>query len=199
RFGRDALISRLADYLGFRARQLRAGAGEGAAPAELAAMLRQNALERLDSGALAACDRIGQELRRLEGRIRRVATDNRLHAWEWLEGADGSLLKSDAVDHCEAHDLIGCQDIAWDVAGVAVELELSADERQELRLRTQFMAGHPIAAELVACLTPCYLAFQLGYYVMAADALACMPDEATRLIAAAVRYRDRLRDCLASM
>ncbi|MBV9636991.1 MAG: hypothetical protein JOZ40_20390, partial [Methylobacteriaceae bacterium] len=177
RLDRDTLIVRLADYLGFRARRFRAEAGEGAAPAELAAMLRQNALERLGSGALAACERIGQELRQLEGRIRRVATDNRLHVWEWLEGADGSLLKTDAVDHCEAHDLIGCQDIAWDVAGAAVELELSADERQELRLRTQFTARHPVTAELMACLTPYYLAFQLGYYVMAADALACMPDE----------------------
>ena len=39
---------------------------------------------------------------------------------------DPTLLKTDALDHSEGHDLIGCQDIAWDVVGAATELELSA-------------------------------------------------------------------------
>ena len=45
----------------------------------------------------------------LERCVRRIETDNRMHAHEWLVRPDGSLLKADAVDHCEAHDLIGAR------------------------------------------------------------------------------------------
>ena len=61
----------------------------------------------------------------LKGAVRRVETDNRLHAWEWLHTPDGRLLKTDALDHHAGHDLIGCQDITWDIAGATVELDLS--------------------------------------------------------------------------
>jgi hypothetical protein len=49
----------------------------------------------------------------------------------------------------------------------------------------------------VAFLTPCYLAFQLGWWTLAAAASAGWPEEAARLHARATRYRDRLATALA--
>jgi len=71
-------------------------------------------------------------------------------------------LKTDAVDHHAGHDLVRCQDIAWDFAGAAIEFELSASERETMGQRVRD-AGHGGAEALVAFLEPCYLAFQMGY------------------------------------
>ena len=81
---------------------------------------------------------------------------------------DGVFLKTDAVDHHAAHDLVGCQDVAWDVAGACVELSLSKDE--ELTLVGHLLgAGVRLDEDLLQFLKPCYLAFQLGHFQMALD------------------------------
>lgn len=112
-------------------------------PAEAAAYLDARAALPTGSGAsladliAMACANIGEALgpqaesvftTRIAGgeRLpsRPVAVDGRLHAWEWVRDADGRVWKTDALDHCEGHDLIGHQDIAWDVAGATIELGL---------------------------------------------------------------------------
>ena len=60
-------------------------------------------------------------LERLERVVRPVEIDGRLHAWSYLR-RDGHLLKTDALDHHAGHDLVGCQDIAWDIVGAKIEL-----------------------------------------------------------------------------
>jgi hypothetical protein len=124
--------------------------------------------------------------------VRPAAIDGRLQPWEWLLMPDGRILKSDAVDHHCAHDLIGSQDIAWDVAGAAVEFSLDASEREALRESVAAAAGCAVDPALVAFYEPCYLAFQLGSFTMAAQALSGWPEEAARLGEQANRYRDRL-------
>jgi hypothetical protein len=124
--------------------------------------------------------------------VHRVATDNRLQPWEWIETPDGRLLKTDAVDHCAAHDLIGCQGIAWDIAGASVELDLSDEETQRLTRVVTAESGAAVDPKLLAFLLPCYLAFQLGAYSWAADGLPDWPEEQTRLRCRAGFYRDRL-------
>jgi len=57
----------------------------------------------------------------------------------------GRLIKADAVDHCRGHDLVGCQDPGWDLAGAAVELSLDAGERRELLRRFTAHARPPVA------------------------------------------------------
>ena len=178
---RPALLAHLRRYLAFRARNLPARKEEGASPRALLEMARHNTAEALGAGKAARLDGWEPHLAALGARLRRVSTDNRLHAWEWLVLPGGRLLKADAVDHAAAHDLVGCQDIAWDVAGAAVELGLTAEERDGLR------AGLGADAALLDFLTPCYLAFQLGYYVMAAEAWGS-GEEAARARAAADRY-----------
>jgi hypothetical protein len=194
RFGRDRLVAHLGRYLAFRARHLPAAPEGGASAEALWRMARHNAAEALGEALASQLDGWKPELSSLEARMRRVWTDNRLHAWEWLVLPDGRLLKTDAVDHAAAHDLIGCQDIAWDVAGAAVELGLSAAERERLRASVEGETAREMDPALLAFLTPCYLAFQLGYHAMAADASG--EEDAARARHAVDRYAEGLRGVL---
>src|SRR5690606_23135226 len=114
---------------------------------------------------------------------RPIRTDNRLHAWEWLVHG-GRIVKVDAVDHCQGHDLIGCQDIAWDVAGAIVEHDLTAVEARRM-MQATCAAGAGVDPELVAAMLPCYLAFQAGLWSTSPDAAAAP---------LALRYRTKLAD-----
>jgi hypothetical protein len=183
---RKSLIETVAAYLHFRGHAFPAAADSGASAAELFEMAKVNTEKALGAGAAAKLEPWRARLRELQARMRRVETDNRLHRWEWLVRPDGRLLKTDAVDHAHGHDLIGCQDIAWDVAGAAVEFGLRPEE-------TRRLAGETGAdPELLAFLTPCYLAFQLGAYAMAADAHAGWPEEQARLTSAREGYAAQL-------
>jgi hypothetical protein len=115
--------------------------------------------------------------------MRSVEVDARLHAWEWLVQSDNSLIKTDAYDHHAAHDLIGCQDIAWDVVGASIELAFTPEQERVLAMR---VGAQPARIEF---LRPCYLAFQLGRATLAAEA---EPREAERAGRAASRYRELL-------
>jgi hypothetical protein len=187
--GRVEIIERIVDYLAFRAHRLAASPESGASLSELADMLAVNAREgsglRIDAAAWR------RRALTLEPLVTRVQTDNRLHWWEWLRTTDGSILKADAYDHCAGHDLVGCQDIAWDVVGACVEFELSAQEQERLceGLRARRTRVEP---DLLAFLLPCYLAFQLG---ASHDPWAAGAD-AERSKSAARRYGLRLKSLL---
>lgn len=194
---RGALRTFVGRYLGFRARAFPAGPEQGAPLVRLLQMARVNTAEALGEAWARRLDRFGPDLPDLERRVRRIEIDNRLHAWEWLQRPDGRLLKTDALDHHAAHDLVGCQDVAWDVAGAMVELDLSDAEAQTFRAVVAHETGRAVDPGLIAFYLPCYLAFQTGYYALAADALAGWPEEAARLRAASGRYAARLQELLA--
>jgi hypothetical protein len=183
-------------YLGFRARSFATEAGRGVSPPELCAVARHNAEAALGPGVARSFDRwTAGDLAELAERVRPVETDNRLHAWEWLVQSDGRLLKCDALDHHASHDLVGCQDIAWDVVGATVELELPASAQARLCAAVERATGRALDPQVIALLTPCYLAFQLGSCTMAAGT-APGPAEAARLRLAAEGYATRLRHVL---
>ncbi|MFH5923590.1 hypothetical protein [Roseomonas xinghualingensis] len=194
RYDRSRLIAHLGRYLAFRARSLPAGPEGGASAEALWEMARHNTAQALGQELAARMDRWKPSLPSFDAQIRWVWTDNRLHAWEWLVLPDGRLLKTDAVDHAAAHDLIGCQDIAWDVAGAVVELGLSSAEQDRLGHIIGQESGRAVDPELLAFLTPCYLAFQLGYHAMAADASG--GEEVARAGDAAARYAEALKAAL---
>jgi hypothetical protein len=127
----------------------------------------------------------------LAPRVHRIEIDGRLHAWEWLVRDDGALIKADALDHHAAHDLVGCQDLTWDLAGAAVELGLSAAEQQRLAAIAGETAGRAVDPELLAFARPCYLAFQLGRHALGRGWTAG-DGEAARLEAAVDRYAAQL-------
>ncbi|HET9623325.1 MAG TPA: hypothetical protein VFP84_18250, partial [Kofleriaceae bacterium] len=182
---RQRFVDHVGRYLGFRARHLPAGPGRGASLVELAEMARRNT-----SLALGAPVTLPGAPAALAARVVPVEIDGALHAHEWLMRGDAPPIKADAHDHHAAHDLIGCQDLAWDVAGAIVELALSSAEQARLIAVTGEAAGRPVDLALLAFLRPCYLAFQLGRHALAADS---DPDEAPRLRAAVARYAAQLR------
>jgi hypothetical protein len=191
---RRRMIERLADYIAFRARNFPAPDEHGASLQSLYEMARHNSNEAFGNNELTgAWMRYRGHPARLGSRVSRVKTDNRMHAWEWL-ASEGRILKTDAVDHHAGHDLVGCQDPAWDVAGAWAEFELGADELQELR-EGLLRRGCQIDAGLLDFYQPAYLAFQLGHYRLAAlDARNS--EEGMRLAAHCERYAQALRRCL---
>lgn len=180
-------------YLGFRAGRFPASQAPGSSPAELLNMARENAEQALGGDSTRYFDRwTANALRGIADRLIYVKTDNRMHAWEWLVLPDGRLLKTDALDHHAAHDLIGAQDIAWDVVGATAELELPESAEARLCATIERQCGRHTDRNVLEFYRPCYLAFQLGYYSMAVD-VASHTDEAARLNAAAQHYAQQLR------
>jgi hypothetical protein len=160
---REHVVQRLGDYLGARSR-LPAGSEDGADLATLQEMTRTNLAEAgLETAA------VGPSWSALTPHVRRVQTDGRLHAWEWLVTGDGRLLKADALDHCRAHDLVGAQDITWDIAGAEVEFELSGAEAIGLRRRVERISPCRVDEGLLGAMRMAYAAFQLGWWRMAAE------------------------------
>lgn len=164
---RPPSLDRLGRYLRFR-REAFPGR-LGACPAALIEMARVNVGELLGEAAGRATARRLQALPLDRARPRPVHVDGRLYREKWVGG-----LKLDAIDHSEAHDLVGCQDIAWDVAGAAVEIGLSAAETHVL---AQAAGADPV---MLALSETCYPAFQAGLCTMAGTS------------ARTVCYRDRL-------
>ena len=146
------LVTQVGCYLGFRARYFPAEADRGVSLTRLWEMARYNSSLAFGEGLAARLDRWQPHLTRLERAVRRVEIDGRPHAWEWLLASNGRLLKTDALDHHAAHDIVGSQDIAWDVAGAAIELGLSLPERERLCGTVEAEAGRPVDASLLALL-----------------------------------------------
>lgn len=190
----DKLVRQIGAYLGFRARHLPAEPHQGSSLAKLREMAHYNTRQALGEQAASALDQTLPNVDGLSGHVRRVFTDNRMQPWEWLLIGD-RLIKTDALDHCATHDLVGCQDIAWDIAGAAVEFSLSAQDTDLLCTILEKESGHPVSPALLSFLVPCYLAFQIGAHTMAADALTGNEEE-TRLRLAVERYGLLLRSQL---
>ena len=187
---RPAMLDRLADYLALRARRFPAAAGSGASPAALLAMARANVAEALGEAAAGGVDRWSGRVPALAAAATPVAIDGRLAPHEWLQDRAGHAVKTDALDHCCGHDLVGCQDIAWDVAGAATEWDLDDDQIEALREGVGRRSGRACHAELVAFFRIAYPAFRIGGLT-----LACGREtgaEADRLSAALARMAAQL-------
>lgn len=188
---RAGFLDHLANYLAFRAKSFPAERA-GASLETLFEMARFNAEQALGASAAAALDGWQRQLPALQATVRPILIDGRLHPHEWLEMPDGRLLKTDAVDHHAAHDLVGCQDVAWDIAGAALEFSLSPAEAETLRERTEFSLDAAVPPQLVAFFQRAYPAFQLGRSALAASALNGLAEQ-RRLGAEAARYAEMLQ------
>ena len=132
--GRDEKpIEEIGRYIGARARLFPAGHASGASIEELLSMSRHNIALALGPDDARRLGQFDADL--LTPRVHRVRTDNQLDRHEWLRLRDGRVLKTDAADHHQAHDLIGCQDVAWDIAGAIVEFGFDPCEADRLRFR----------------------------------------------------------------
>jgi hypothetical protein len=76
-----------------------------------------------------------------------VYTDARLMPHEWIRTITG-VVKTDAVDHGDDHLLPGPADIAWDLAGAAIEWALDAAETRRLLERFRELSGDDASPRL---------------------------------------------------
>lgn len=193
---RDAIELRraLARYLAFRAERFPADAAAGASLQALWNMACHNTQQALGEPMARKLRSRQPDLSTI--RIwHRCATDNRMQAWKWLALPDGRMLKADAVDHYAAHDLIGCQDVAWDLVGAQIELGIGIETLCDA---LEAESGRAVDTGLIAAYTPCYLAFQLGVTVLAAQASIAWPQEVERLEQQSARYASMLRTFVAT-
>jgi hypothetical protein len=155
------LVTHVARYLAARQKML-APCNSGADPLTLAQMARHNIKEGLGVDAIAAFEPILASAKALQSSWTPMATDNRLHSCEW-RCSNGRLWKLDAVDHCCSHDLIGCQDMLWDVAGALVEFDLPTSTCEDLMSHLPLSKSAQKKEGLLFALI-CYCAFQLGLW-----------------------------------
>jgi hypothetical protein len=165
-------VAEIGSYIAARADLFLTHDASGASLDQLAEMARRNV-----SLALGEDWRARVPIPRSTA-AKRVRTDNRLDRDKWLRLPDGRLLKTDALDHHQSHDLIGCQNSAWDVAGAIVEFDLNASEAAELTAAS----GPVVDRSLIDFFLIAYASFRLGQAVLRAAG--------ERDIA---RYRDGLR------
>ena len=159
--GGEKPIAEIGRYIGARSRLFPAEETDGASIAELLTMCRRNISLTFGSDACRILDSFDTEA--LQARVRRVRTDNKLDRHEWLRLPGGKLVKTDAVDHHQTHDLIGCQDLAWDIGGAVTEFDLDAGETETLIASS----GAAIGLELLDFCRIAYASFRLGRAVLA--------------------------------
>ncbi len=191
----DAPVEELAHYIARRARLFPAAGAQGASIAELLDMTRRNLSLAIGEHAAAALSRWQPRVGALEQRVVRVLTDGRLQPHEWLRLADGRLLKVDALEHHCGHDLIGAQDIAWDVAGASVEFELDRRQTAWLAAEVGRSIGRLVDPELVEFMTTAFLAFRLGQVALSIDMCGDRAEQ-LRLTRVLKRLEQRLHQCL---
>jgi hypothetical protein len=152
--------------------------------ATLRDMIATNLTEGLGGKAFERIDRL------LPGAWteRPVALDGRMQSHEWV-GTGSDFLKTDAVDHHDDHFLPGCQDVAWDVAGAALELGLASESRLFLVSRYRELSGDGTISHRLRHYAVAYLAFRLGYATLAAQVLGHASDDGQRFRCQAKRYR----------
>jgi hypothetical protein len=165
----DKPVREIARYIGMRAELLPAMSGSGASADELLTMIRRNLSVEFGAKFASALDAWNARVGELERRILRVRTDNRMEPQEWLRSSAGALIKTDALDHHCGHDLVGCKDVAWDVAGAICEFALGSSEQRALIAAVEDSANRSIDRELLAFYRVAYAAFRLGQARLGAD------------------------------
>lgn len=146
---RDSAIPIIARYLAFRARNLALAAADVSPMQE---MLHVNVSEELKRELPP-----GTELE-----VRQpVAADARLLPHEWLVTARGQWMKTDATDHAADHLFPGPTDVAWDLAGAAVEWRLDRARSAALLAEYQRLTGDDASGRFDAY-EAAYCAFRVG-------------------------------------
>lgn len=96
----------------------------------------------------------------------RVIADGHMQPHEWLLKGCDTILKGDAVSHGDDHFFPGPIGIAWDLAGVIVEWNLTRDTTKFFLERFRHFTGQSFDASIDSfCLA--YSVFRMGYCKMA--------------------------------
>ncbi|TNC48746.1 hypothetical protein FHG66_13095 [Rubellimicrobium rubrum] len=183
-----ALLAAMGGYLAF----LRSGQARADVPRfeDILHMTRTNLAEGL---GLEAAGRTGWMDRQRAAVLARpaLACDGRMLPQEWLRTATG-ILKTDGIDHHDDHFWPGMQDIAWDLAGAAVEFGMGDAALDRLLEDYTERSGDRDVVTVLPFYTVAYLAYRLGYASLAAETLGGSMD-GLRMAKDRDRYAARLR------
>jgi hypothetical protein len=190
--GEGRFLRFAARYLGHLGRTF--ATGEPARPESLLPMLVANATEALGEGAVPpGFERHAGSLPPAPA----VALDGRVLPHEWLRTGHG-YLKTDATDHHRDHGYPGLADVAWDVAGVLAEFDLTEAAAGEFVAAVSEALGDPWLPRRLPFHAAAYLAYRTGHAAFAATALGAAPD-GLRMRRARDRYRTLLASSLARL
>jgi hypothetical protein len=120
-----------------------------------------------------------------------VICDGRMPPHKWTTVGDNHWLKLDGSTHGDDHFFPGPTDIAWDLAGVCLEWDLSTSAREFFLREYSRLSGDSPEARLPDY-ELAYAAFRLGWSRMAAASVADSAEE-RRLLREAERYSSSLR------
>lgn len=160
-----AILERIARYCAFRSAEFHV---EHGTPEPLAEMLRVNLLREFEWEI-----DFDPELLRPQNM---VVVDGCMNPHEWLGTANGRLLKTDGAAHGDDHFFPGPTDIAWDIAGAAVEWDLHPDALDFLLSRYRLLTGEDLRQRLPIFLIT-YAVFRLAWCKMALPTVAGTAEE----------------------
>ncbi len=155
------------------------------------AMMRENVAELLGDAWAARVDPPAERHRNLLCDQIAVAVDGRMLPHEWIR-TRGGWFKTDALDHHDDHFFTGRQDIAWDLAGCAVELGLSDGALATLLQSYVRRSGDRGVAARLPFYNVAYLACRGAYAVFAVRTLGDSPERAG-FAALGEKYREGLK------
>lgn len=165
-------LERLAEYLAHIRRTF--PTGRGVHFDSLAEMIQVNT------------GRDASRFRRMVEDAEEVLLDGRMFPHEW-----SGDLKTDALDHHDDHFFPGPRDIAWDLAGTAIEFGLDAAAQAYFLDSYARASGDHCAAVRLPVYRLAYLAFRIGYCELAIQALGGGAD-ADRFHRERARYKGLL-------
>jgi hypothetical protein len=169
------VLDRMAQYCAFRAAEF----GADGVPEPLAEMVRFNISREFQIELNLNLDALHPS---------RLVVDGRMQPHEWLRTEDGILLKTDASTHGDDHFFPGPTDIAWDLAGAAVEWNLHPNALEFLLARFARLTGNDLRRTLPTFMLA-YGVFRLAWCKMAITSVMDSAEQ-LRLRTAYRRYRN---------
>lgn len=177
-----SILERIADYCAFRHAEF--GTPRSAEEAQLREMLEFNVAQEFGIELALPNDLLRTP--------RPLITDGRMNPYEWIMNDSGQLIKTDGVDHGDNHFFPGPCDIAWDLAGAAVEWQLGVDESEFLIEQFRRRSGVNVSRDF-DLYKLAYSVFRLGFCKMAISTVKGSAEE-QRLGEAYQHYRTIARD-----
>ncbi len=153
---------------------------------ELAAMIDANAAE---AGLLVDVKTLSSAM--VSSGAERVAVDGRMMLHDWIQTGSG-FAKVDTLDHHDDDFFPGSRDIAWDVAGMCVECDLSATAAEAFVHHYARASGDRDIGRRLPFYEAAYTAYRLGDAHLASETVAEATD-AERFKRLERVYANRLR------
>jgi len=181
-----SLLERIAQYCAFRVLNF---GRETSQPDELRQMLEFNIHQEFGLDL-----KVGQnELLCLHP----ILADGRMQPYEWIATGPDEFLKADAISHGDNHFFPGPCDIAWDLAGTAIEWQLSPNALDFLLRKFRQLSGVNPFPRLQHYMLA-YSVFRLGFCKMAMSTVSGSTEE-HRLQTAFLYYRSQAERLLRTL